>query len=462
MITQVDQSHKSINQNNELNQSQLNSSNNIDSFLLEQAEAEKQKAIEKERIDKEIKEDLKKIKVNFSNLYKVNRSRSLEQQKQESQLRINQIFITKNMVQNQNYPISPNFKKEIEELFDLNIIKPFESPALKEKFYEILTQDKIIDFQNNLFWLVFMKNFPQQIKDNSETNSIKVTDHRKSLQDDKNKRNPWYNQSFIFMQQGRGHKIIDRNTYQKIKRNKKVELEQIQEKFVNQQGDEYYNIAPSLRVKASGRDISYQRLRFNLNGISPTIKGELGLRERSLPDTLQKIIFHPIDRVIKMNNYNQIVENSKQKLLKQIYEIEEKSYEDLNPLIQGNFNQKNENEKQEDSNQKKQEQVGQQPGQQYQKNKKNSKSSEIFKNKIQKKTQQPKSILAQYDLSHGQFGKNEISKNPMIYKDMLEMKMVLNVYSPKEMQFKLIKQRTALSKKGAGWNIYQHLIDFND
>lgn len=67
--------------------------------------------------------------------------------------------------------------------------------------------------------------------------------------------------------------------------------------------NKYENIAPSCRKQASGRDITYSRLRFNLNRVSPTIADNLGYPEHNLPDLNQKNIFHPIDRVLKNNNY---------------------------------------------------------------------------------------------------------------------------------------------------------------
>lgn len=124
---------------------------------------------------------------------------------------------------------------------------------------------------------------------------------------------PQRQNSFIYINNNK-NKLIDKKQYQKMKRNKKVDLDSMDDQFLYDGKNKYENIAPSCRKQASGRDITYQRLRFNLNRVSPTIAENLGYPENNLPDLNQKNIFHPIDRVLKNNSYKKMADISDAKL----------------------------------------------------------------------------------------------------------------------------------------------------
>ncbi|EAS06082.1 hypothetical protein TTHERM_00669070 (macronuclear) [Tetrahymena thermophila SB210] len=101
--------------------------------------------------------------------------------------------------------------------------------------------------------------------------------------------------------------------------------------FRYQKGDDIYeNISPSLRVKNSGRDIAYARLRFNINHVSPAISKQLELKDCSLQDTRKQVIFHPIDRFVKSKDYIQEIEKMKQESIARQKQIDIKVREQFN------------------------------------------------------------------------------------------------------------------------------------
>ncbi|KAL4433558.1 hypothetical protein ABPG74_002955 [Tetrahymena malaccensis] len=101
--------------------------------------------------------------------------------------------------------------------------------------------------------------------------------------------------------------------------------------FRYQKGEDIYeNISPSLRIKNSGRDIAYARLRFNINHVSPTISKQLELKDCSLQDTRKQVIFHPIDRFVKSKDYIQEIEKMKQESVARQKQIDIKVREQFN------------------------------------------------------------------------------------------------------------------------------------
>ncbi|KAL4482525.1 hypothetical protein ABPG72_005768 [Tetrahymena utriculariae] len=101
--------------------------------------------------------------------------------------------------------------------------------------------------------------------------------------------------------------------------------------FRYQKGEDIYeNISPSLRVKNSGRDIAYARLRFNINHVSPAISKQLELKDCSLQDTRKQVIFHPIDRFVKSKDYIQEIEKMKQESVARQKQIDIKVREQFN------------------------------------------------------------------------------------------------------------------------------------
>lgn len=118
-------------------------------------------------------------------------------------------------------------------------------------------------------------------------------------------------QSFLQVGNVKANQGVDRQTYNKMKRNKKVDLEFLhQQEFEKDAADEVdpknckRNICPSLiRQKTPGRDISFKKLRYNINQVSPTVSDRLEYQDRVITELKTKLVTHMVDRYIPHTDF---------------------------------------------------------------------------------------------------------------------------------------------------------------